>query len=163
MTSIPVDMKAGSPTMRRALPQSLVAWLFLAPAAFIFAVVLIYPMTYSAWLSLFQWDGVSPRQSLGGVRELRRAVHGQPGILDRVEEQCVLESALARHPDRNRPRPCPAPQHGVPGKFVFPERLLLSGDPVDEHRRPDLELDVSSDARSHQSVPRCHWASWIGE
>ena len=48
MTSISADLKASSPTMRRALPQSLVAWLFLAPAAFIFAVVLIYPMTYSS-------------------------------------------------------------------------------------------------------------------
>jgi raffinose/stachyose/melibiose transport system permease protein len=67
MTSIPVDMKAGSPTTRRALPQSLVAWLFLAPATVIFAVVLIYPMTYSAWLSLFQWDGVSPNKVWVGV------------------------------------------------------------------------------------------------
>src|SRR5215213_7429030 len=67
MTSIPVDLKAGSPTMRRALPQSLVAWLFLAPAAVIFAVVLIYPMIYSAWLSLFQWDGVSPNKVWVGV------------------------------------------------------------------------------------------------
>ena len=33
MTSIPADLKASSQTMRRALPQSLVAWLFLAPAA----------------------------------------------------------------------------------------------------------------------------------
>ena len=67
MTSISADLKASSPTMRRALPQSLVAWLFLAPAAFIFVVVLIYPMTYSAWLSLFQWDGVSPNKVWVGV------------------------------------------------------------------------------------------------
>jgi raffinose/stachyose/melibiose transport system permease protein len=63
---------------RRRLPRKLVdqvlaPWLFLAPAALIFAIVLVYPMAYSSWLSLFRWDGVSPDRlwvGLGNYVEL---------------------------------------------------------------------------------------------
>ncbi|MGF6231565.1 raffinose/stachyose/melibiose transport system permease protein [Inquilinus ginsengisoli] len=63
---------------RRRLPRKLVdqvlaPWLFLAPAALIFAIVLVYPMAYSSWLSLFRWDGVSPDKlwvGLGNYVEL---------------------------------------------------------------------------------------------
>ncbi|HEY9345061.1 MAG TPA: sugar ABC transporter permease [Inquilinus sp.] len=63
---------------RRRLPRKLVdqvlaPWLFLAPATLIFAIVLVYPMVYSSWLSLFRWDGVSPDKlwmGLGNYVEL---------------------------------------------------------------------------------------------
>lgn len=42
-------------------------WLFAAPAAFIFLVVLVYPMAYSIYLSLFQWNGVSPTKLFVGL------------------------------------------------------------------------------------------------
>jgi raffinose/stachyose/melibiose transport system permease protein len=41
-------------------------WLFAAPAALIFLVVLVYPMVYSIYLSLFQWNGVSPTKVFVG-------------------------------------------------------------------------------------------------
>jgi raffinose/stachyose/melibiose transport system permease protein len=43
------------------------AWLFLAPALFVYAVVILYPMTYSAWLSLFRWDGINPLKVFVGL------------------------------------------------------------------------------------------------
>jgi raffinose/stachyose/melibiose transport system permease protein len=42
-------------------------WLFLAPALAIYSVVVVYPMVYSAWLSLFRWDGVSPTKVFVGL------------------------------------------------------------------------------------------------
>ena len=42
------------------MTDTLWAAAFLAPALIIFSVVIIYPMFYSAWLSLFEWDGVAP-------------------------------------------------------------------------------------------------------
>jgi raffinose/stachyose/melibiose transport system permease protein len=57
----------GSEPRRRVVPEWLVPWLFLAPAMFIFVVVLVYPMLYSIWLSLFRWDGVSPVKMWVGI------------------------------------------------------------------------------------------------
>src|ERR1700739_3828157 len=41
-------------------------WLFLAPGLLIYTVVVVYPMVYSAYLSLFQWDGISPTKTFVG-------------------------------------------------------------------------------------------------
>ena len=41
-------------------------WLFLAPALLIYSVVVVYPMIYSSWLSLFRWDGVAPTKVFVG-------------------------------------------------------------------------------------------------
>jgi raffinose/stachyose/melibiose transport system permease protein len=41
-------------------------WLFIAPALTIYSVVVVYPMIYSSWLSLFRWDGVSPTKVFVG-------------------------------------------------------------------------------------------------
>jgi raffinose/stachyose/melibiose transport system permease protein len=38
----------------------LLPWAFLAPALIIYIAIVVYPMTYSAYLSFFKWDGVSP-------------------------------------------------------------------------------------------------------
>jgi len=43
-------------------------WLFLAPALAIYTVVVVYPMVYSAYLSLFRWDGVSPTKVFVGLQ-----------------------------------------------------------------------------------------------
>ena len=40
--------------------------LFLAPALLIYSVVVVYPMIYSSWLSLFRWDGVAPTKVFVG-------------------------------------------------------------------------------------------------
>ena len=42
-------------------------WLFLAPALLIYTVVVVYPMVYSLYLSLFQWDGISPTKIFVGL------------------------------------------------------------------------------------------------
>lgn len=42
-------------------------WLFLAPSLLIYTVVVVYPMVYSAYLSLFQWDGISPTKTFVGL------------------------------------------------------------------------------------------------
>jgi raffinose/stachyose/melibiose transport system permease protein len=62
-------------TLRRAKPQKrrddylrLLPWLFLAPALVIYSVVVVYPMAYSAYLSLFRWDGISPTKVFVGFQ-----------------------------------------------------------------------------------------------
>ena len=45
----------------------LLPWLFLAPSLVIYSVVVVYPMVYSAWLSLFRWDGVAPTKVFVGL------------------------------------------------------------------------------------------------
>jgi raffinose/stachyose/melibiose transport system permease protein len=42
-------------------------WLFLAPSLAIYSVVVVYPMVYSAWLSLFRWDGIAPTKVFVGL------------------------------------------------------------------------------------------------
>src|SRR5215471_9457574 len=42
-------------------------WAFLAPALVIYSVVVVYPMVYSAYLSLFRWDGISPTKVFVGL------------------------------------------------------------------------------------------------
>jgi len=42
-------------------------WAFLAPALVIYSVVVVYPMIYSAYLSLFRWDGISPTKVFVGL------------------------------------------------------------------------------------------------
>ena len=46
----------------------LLPWLFLAPALTIYVVVVVYPMAYSAYLSFFKWDGVSPTKQFVGLQ-----------------------------------------------------------------------------------------------
>jgi raffinose/stachyose/melibiose transport system permease protein len=42
-------------------------WLFLAPALVIYSIVVVYPMVYSSYLSLFRWDGVAPTKAFVGL------------------------------------------------------------------------------------------------
>jgi raffinose/stachyose/melibiose transport system permease protein len=46
----------------------LLPWAFLAPALTIYVVVAVYPMAYSAYLSFFKWDGVSPTKQFVGFQ-----------------------------------------------------------------------------------------------
>ena len=47
-------------------PEWIVGALFLAPAFLIYMTVIIYPLVYSSWLSLFDWDGISPTKRFVG-------------------------------------------------------------------------------------------------
>jgi raffinose/stachyose/melibiose transport system permease protein len=55
-------MRSGFLSHERVQP-----WLFIAPAIFIFVVVLVYPMIYSIYLSLFEWNGVSETKNFVGL------------------------------------------------------------------------------------------------
>lgn len=41
--------------------------LFLAPALLIYLTIIVYPMIYSAYLSLFEWDGIGPTKRFVGL------------------------------------------------------------------------------------------------
>jgi multiple sugar transport system permease protein len=58
-----------SPMRRR---QTLAAMLFLAPAVLVFAVYVLYPIAQSIRLSLYDWDGIAPKEFIGldNYREL---------------------------------------------------------------------------------------------
>jgi raffinose/stachyose/melibiose transport system permease protein len=45
----------------------LVGAIFLAPAMLIYVTVIVYPLVYSTWLSLFDWDGISPTKRFVGL------------------------------------------------------------------------------------------------
>jgi raffinose/stachyose/melibiose transport system permease protein len=45
--------------------------LFLAPALAIYLTIIVYPMIYSAYLSLFEWDGISPTKHFVGFGNYR--------------------------------------------------------------------------------------------
>lgn len=40
-------------------------WLFLAPGLFLFLVYVIIPIFQSMWVSLYEWDGLSPKTFIG--------------------------------------------------------------------------------------------------
>ena len=48
--------------------QRFLPWWFLVPALLVYSVVVVYPMVYSAYLSLFRWDGISPTKTFVGLQ-----------------------------------------------------------------------------------------------
>ena len=51
--------------MSRKHRDGLTGWLFLAPAAFLLAVLIVYPLVRAAQYSLQEWDGVGIAQWVG--------------------------------------------------------------------------------------------------
>ena len=47
-------------------------WLFVAPAAIIFAVYVVIPIFQSFWLSLFDWDGITVEKQFIGLGNYER-------------------------------------------------------------------------------------------
>src|SRR6202790_1022882 len=43
-------------------------WVFIVPALVIYTVIVVYPMIYSSYLSLFRWDGISSRKVFVGLQ-----------------------------------------------------------------------------------------------
>ncbi|MBW0000590.1 MAG: sugar ABC transporter permease [Verrucomicrobia bacterium] len=62
----PASLKTTKPPKPRDDYQRFLPWWFLAPALIIYSVVVVYPMLYSAYLSLFRWDGISPTKVFVG-------------------------------------------------------------------------------------------------
>ena len=73
----------------------LLPWLFLAPALTIYVVVVVYPMAYSAYLSFFKWDGVSPTKQFVGLQNYLTLLLNDPVFLDRLAKQCDLARGVA--------------------------------------------------------------------
>lgn len=44
-----------------------VPWIFLAPAVIVFAIYVVIPVFQSFWLSLYDWDGLSPTKKFIGL------------------------------------------------------------------------------------------------
>jgi len=40
--------------------QTLVAWLFIAPALLFYGIFVLWPLVLSVWYSFFRWDGIGP-------------------------------------------------------------------------------------------------------
>lgn len=59
------ELRAAGPGKRLGW---LLPWLFLTPALTIYGIVVVYPMVYSAYLSFFKWDGVSPTKQFVGLQ-----------------------------------------------------------------------------------------------
>ena len=52
---------------RRSTRINLVPWIFLAPAVIVFATYVVIPIFQSFWLSLYDWDGLSPNKKFIGL------------------------------------------------------------------------------------------------
>ena len=50
----------------------------LVPAAIFYLAIVIYPITYSACLSFFRWDGIAPRMTFVGLRNYNYLLHFNP-------------------------------------------------------------------------------------
>lgn len=68
LTIKPLRLGKAKPRKRSDDYLRFVPWLFLTPALAIYTVVVVYPMIYSAYLSLFRWDGISPTKIFVGLQ-----------------------------------------------------------------------------------------------
>ncbi|MBV8416642.1 MAG: sugar ABC transporter permease [Verrucomicrobia bacterium] len=66
----PKPLRQRPPTPQRVRDDYLrfLPWVFLTPALAIYSVVVVYPMAYSSYLSLFRWDGISPTKVFVGLQ-----------------------------------------------------------------------------------------------
>lgn len=53
---------------RSRLATYRVGLMFLAPALLFYVAIVVYPIIYSGYLSLFRWDGIAPRMTFVGLR-----------------------------------------------------------------------------------------------
>ena len=68
INSIPAIVKRSPSAKVRNDRLRFLPWAFLAPALVIYSVVVVYPMLFSAYLSLFRWDGVAPKKVFVGFQ-----------------------------------------------------------------------------------------------
>lgn len=64
----PLSSPAAKASKPRDDYQRTLPWWFLAPALLIYSVVVVYPMLYSSYLSLFRWDGIAPTKTFVGFQ-----------------------------------------------------------------------------------------------
>ena len=61
----PWPTRAGAAAERPPGEPRRVAYLYLLPALAVFALFVLAPLAHSVWLSLFEWDGVTPGTWVG--------------------------------------------------------------------------------------------------
>jgi raffinose/stachyose/melibiose transport system permease protein len=61
----PVAVRVVPPVAVRRPRRHLVGWLYVSAPLAIFGLVIVAPLLYTAWISLFHWDGVSPARWAG--------------------------------------------------------------------------------------------------
>jgi raffinose/stachyose/melibiose transport system permease protein len=66
--TISAGSKRSSGARKRSDTFRFLPWVFLVPALVIYSVVVVYPMLYSTYLSLFRWDGVAPKKIFVGLQ-----------------------------------------------------------------------------------------------
>ena len=75
LTAMPAG-GASAAAPRRFGRQSLTPFLFLAPALFVYGVFLVYPMLWSLWVSLYEWDGLSDNMVFIGLGNYAKILFG---------------------------------------------------------------------------------------
>ncbi len=65
--STPDSYQATAYTKRRRLAQGLNVWLFALPALLAYVVFLVSPAVQSIWISLTNWNGISPTKAFVGL------------------------------------------------------------------------------------------------
>jgi multiple sugar transport system permease protein len=66
--SVSLGSGTAHPAKRQALSRiNLIPWIFLAPALIVFATYVVIPVFQSFWLSLYDWDGLSPSKKFIGL------------------------------------------------------------------------------------------------
>lgn len=78
MKAIPLAERAAGGLRAGRLRSAATPYLFLLPALLIYGVFLVYPMVDSLWLSLFDWDGLSPTRTFVGLDNYRRILIEDP-------------------------------------------------------------------------------------
>jgi multiple sugar transport system permease protein len=65
--SVSLQSEVALPARHRGISIHLVPWIFLAPAVIVFGIYVVVPVFQSFWLSLFDWDGLSPTKKFIGL------------------------------------------------------------------------------------------------
>ena len=118
-------------------------WVFLAPAMVIYTVVVVYPMIYSSYLSLFRWDGISPTKVFVGLQNYVTLLTQNEVFWIALKNNAVWLVAALLLPTSIGLGFAHPVEFEVPGKSHLPQHLLLSLGLVLGGRRLDLDLDLS--------------------
>src|SRR5437763_10403277 len=65
---------AGAAAVRKTWRRYRVGYLFLLPAAILYAVFMVYPFVQSVYLSLTDWDGAQPVKHFVGLRNFQTLI-----------------------------------------------------------------------------------------
>ena len=80
---------SGTPAAsRRVWRGHLIGYLYVLPAAALFAIFVLYPLTQGFWISLFDWDGISPATWVGVGNYID--ILGDPVLRDAFLHSVVL-------------------------------------------------------------------------